>query len=197
MADESKKGRSLAQQSWIWMIVAVVATIGLMVWLGIQSEQHRAQVALMEEEQAAAEAEELEDENDYEAVALSEVAADPAAFEGRDVRVANVVVGADLGQGSFWAHVADASPFLVVYSAQVEDPPAVTPDGAFDIHGRVRPIEPQDADEWIGTGRMHPDAREQLDFATHYLSARRVRAAEPEAGVEAEVVPDEPQDAEG
>jgi hypothetical protein len=195
MAEETKTGKSLAQQSWIWMIVAIVATLGLMVWLGVQSEQHRAQVALMEEERATTEVEDEDDER-YETVSLSAVSLSPEEYEGREVRVENVSVGADLGSGAFWAMVPDASPFLVVYGDEVQDPPPVTEASVFVIRGSVEALDPGSIDRWVETGRMHPDARQQLDFATHYLDAHRVRSADPEAGAEVGVDPEADADAD-
>jgi len=190
MPEESNARRSLAQQSWVWMIVAVVATLGLMVWLAVQSDQHRAQVALMEEERTTAGVEDEDDER-YETVSLTAVALSPEEYEGREVRVENVSVGADLGSGAFWAMVPDASPFLVVYGDDVQDPPPVTEAAVFVIRGAVERLDPAAIDRWINTGRMHPDARPQLDFATHHLSAHRVRSAPPEAGAEVGVDPED------
>jgi hypothetical protein len=158
--------RSDAGNSTIWMIVALAAVVGLIIWLMLATQRLDDRVGIengMEEV----------DGEPATTVTAQELEADPAAHEGTRVRLQNVQVDNMLGQRTFWANAGEARQFLVVVSA--------AQSGAIDagarlsvVEGTVRTRTDEELDRWIQEGALRADARDDALFATHYLQAGRV-----------------------
>src|SRR5690606_9100074 len=113
MADISVTPKPRGQFAWIWALLAIAATLGLMFWLGGQSEQIDAARAAAADSAAATDAA-ADAVEAGEAVDLATVAGAPDTYIGRTLSISGVTVAASLGPRGFWADVPGANPFLVI-----------------------------------------------------------------------------------
>jgi hypothetical protein len=164
MADIDVVQKPAGNLTWLWALVAVLAVGGLMAWLAVQSD--RTTTAAVVQEQPA------EVVDPVDAVQLGALAGDPAAHEGREIRV-EAPVAAQLGPRAFWGDVPGANPFLVVLTADTPAP-ALEPGRTVTVEGWVLPVTDQLVDEWIAAGALTEGARAEATFATHALVADRV-----------------------
>ncbi len=160
----------IAQQTWIWALVAVLAVAGLMWYLAAASESAR-QTAVVEETAAGAATETTAAGPTGEAAELEGIAAAPETFIGRRLAVDNVQVAATLGPSAFWADVPGANPFLVLFSPDVTEQPQLASGQTLDLQGSVAAVNDSLLDVWVQSGAIRPNAREEAAFATHYLLA--------------------------
>jgi len=163
MADISIEKR--ADLTWVWAIAAIVATVGLMVWL-FSTKPANVPVA------AAPEAEPVEAV--AELTPLASIGAGPDQFVGRELEVASVPVTAALGQRTFWADIPGASPFLVVIGPAVQDVSWIREGSTATLRGTVQPVTEAVLDGLVTAGALLPEGRSQAVFATHYFSASEV-----------------------
>ena len=173
MADttvERDKGGNL---TWLWALLAVLAVIGLMVWLASQDVEE-GPVAVEEESAVVAEGA----TTGAEAAELTAIAAAPATFEGRPVQVNGVNVAASLGTRTFWADVPGANPFLVVLAPAVANPEAAAIGSTVGLQGTVVPVTPELISEWVQQGALNEGARAEAEFATHAIQAERLTAGQ-------------------
>jgi hypothetical protein len=165
---EQKKG---GNHTWIWATLAVVAVVGLMVWLASQ-DVATAPVAV--EEDTAAEGATVA--GNAEAAELPAIAADPAGFSGRPLSVTAVPVAATLGTRAFWADIPGANPFLVVVTPEAATPGLIEAGQTVNLQGSVAAVTPELVDQWVQEGAVQPASREEATFATHYLLADQLAA---------------------
>lgn len=171
------------RKSWVWMLVAVVAVGALMAWLSVEAERARTEVVIVEE-QPDIDAE--DDEDEVEWIELEGIAAEPGDFTGRPLRVENVEVISVLGPRGFWAAVEDHSPILVLLAPDLTDQPEVAPHDTFHIRGYVGVVTDSAMDEWVQSRVIVPEARDQVEFASHYLFGERaIRPRDGGAGTNA------------
>jgi hypothetical protein len=152
----------------IMMIIAFLAVAGLMAWLAMESAR-RPVAQVNESAPAAAEATEAEA---VQGVAFSEIAANPAAYEGQTVTVTEMPVGSTLGPRLFWADIPMGQPFIVLVPAGVQ---GVAAGQTVSVDGTVRPINEQVLGEWVATGALEEGMRPAAEAASHYLEVGRVR----------------------
>lgn len=187
MAEHRGGGTPLLRQTWIWALVAVVATAALMVWLANESAQVRAEMAVVEEEND----EDPEDEEEAEWITVEGMAADPGGFDGMRVNLENVRVAAPLGPRAFWADVEGGSLVLVVVAPDLTEAPEITQQDTLHITGFVETLTDSAISEWVASNVLDPEAREQIQIASHYIFGER--AIDPRNS-EAEPASDTPDD---
>jgi len=159
---------SLMRKSWVWMLIAVVAVGALMAWLSVEAERARTEVVIVEESPDID-----DDEDEVEWIELEGIAAEPGEFTGRPLRVENIEVISVLGPRGFWAAVEDQSPILVLLAPDLTEEPEVSPHDTFHIRGYVGIVTDSAMDEWVQSRVIVPEARDQVEFATHYLFGER------------------------
>lgn len=176
---QSSDGPGRSQPTWIFILVAVLAVAALIWWLAIQSQAVQG-IAVVEETPVA------DTVTGGEApargsVELAAIAAAPDSFVNQRVQVSGVSVAATLGEGTFWAEVPGANPFLVVLSPEAEQPSLATGQ-TLDLAGSVALADEAALDEWIESGALPEGRREEAAFATHYLLADQLSMVEAEEG---------------
>lgn len=162
------------RKSWLWMIVAAVATLGLMLWLGFEAGRYRDSVAVVEDTTSAA-----EESSEFDEVEITELAGDLAGYQGRPLFVSGVSVGSQLGNRAFLSDTGTGVLILVVFLAGV-DSPSFQEGDTLGVWGTLEPLTAADVGEWIETGVVAPQARQQLDpnFIRYYLGAERASPEE-------------------
>lgn len=168
MADISVEQKKSGTFSRIWAAVAILAVLGLMLWL-FTNQQTTTQVVQTRDtvEDPAA----VEGPGSAEVVQLSALGANPDGFVGREVRVTNVEVASVLGNRAFWADVPGANPFLVVLAPEAGDASWVANEATSTLQGTVEPVTDTELDAWVQSQAIRPEARDEAGFATHYLRA--------------------------
>jgi hypothetical protein len=167
MADISiEKGKDRADLTWVWALAAIVAIGALMLWLFVSRPT---ETAVVTESDTA----DVAEAPAGEAVDLTLLASTPDQYVGRQVRVVNVPVTAQLGPRAFWTQPQNLSPFLVVVGPEVTDVTWLTEGSAATLEGTVQPVTEADLDRLVTEQALLPEGRSQAVFATHYLAVAR------------------------
>lgn len=169
MADISVQQKKATNLTWIWAVVAIVAIIGLMLWLATQPPPTPVVTEAGTGAGPAAEAASVE------TVDLANLGAAPDQYLGRSVEVRAVPVAAVLGDRAFWADIPGANPFLVILGPEVQDLSWVSEGASATLQGEVEPVLESGVAEWVGNGTIRPGASDEVSFATHYLLVDRVQ----------------------
>jgi hypothetical protein len=174
MADISVEKRATGGQStWLWMLLAVAAVLGLMAWLATRPDTTTQIVA----EQTGAAPAGADFGVGADAVELSTLGANPDAYVNQEIVVRGADVAAVLGPRAYWADVPGANPFLVVLGQSVENIDAPIAGQSYDLQGRVQPVTEQMVNDWVTAGVIAPGSRDEATFATHYLLANQAQNA--------------------
>lgn len=174
MADIDVEQKKAGQQTWIWATLAIISVLALMLWLASQEEETGPVV--MEDDTTAVVADGTEDAG-AETVELTAIAAAPADFADRTVRVNGVEVVATLGARAFWANIPGQNPFLVIVEEGAGDASLVAAQQNVNIRGTVGEVTEALVDEWIAAGAVNQGARDEATFATHAIMADQIRPA--------------------
>lgn len=165
MADIGVAPKSRGRRVWFWAAVAIVAVVGLLLWLAAQSERIDRAEAVAADSAAGG----------VQAVELPALAAAPDGYAGRPLSVHGVTVLASLGPRAFWADVPGRNPFLVVIGPGAADPDAPPEGQTVELEGTVHPLAEAQVDSLVQAGALNEASREEASFATHYLLATEVR----------------------
>lgn len=163
MAEISVEKNNAGRASWIWAAAAIIAVVGLMAWLFSAQEDPRVVTA----------GDSVVEEATVDTVSLAVVNGAPEEYYGETIFVSAADIASVLGTRAFWADVPGQNPFLVVVNPEVPDASWVSAGETVELEGVVRPVTEQDLDQWVQSGSMHPDARSQAAFVTHYLQVTR------------------------
>ncbi|CAN5826579.1 hypothetical protein BH23GEM7_BH23GEM7_02800 [soil metagenome] len=170
-------GGGIAQQTWIWALVAVLAVAGLMWWLAAASESARETAVVQETgRDPAGGAPGAGATPAGEAAELGGIAAAPETFVGRRIAVDDVQVAATLGPRAFWADVPGANPFLVLFAPDLAGQPQLASGQTLNVQGTVAAVTDSLLDVWVQSEAIRPNARDEAAFATHYLLADLITA---------------------
>lgn len=175
MADIDVAQKDAGEKTWIWATVAVLAVVGLMLWLATQEKTDMGP-AVMEDETTEATAGAGTDMPAAEPTELSEIATSPEDYMATTVAVERARVAATLGPRAFWADIPGQNPFLVVVSEDAGNAEIASGE-RLDLEGAVAEVTPEIVDQWVESGTLNEGARDEAEFATHYLQATRVRQA--------------------
>jgi hypothetical protein len=160
------------------MAIAILLVVGLLFWLAANSEP--SQVAAVRE---ADEAAQPSVDDSPAAVDVDEFAANPAAFRGRNVQLANVTVAAPIGTHAFWIDLPSGQPFLVrMAESVVAEGRTVRAGEVVSISGPVFERTAAVVSAWEQEGVITTEGqRMEVEFATDYIEARRVAGGQPAA----------------
>jgi hypothetical protein len=175
MAEIDIEQKQAGQKTWVWASLAIVAVVGLMLWLASQEVDEGPVMAEGDTtgiEQTAGG--QPADEPGTEVVELTAIAGDAASFTGRTVRVNDVDVAATLGDRGFWANVSGQNPFLVIVDEGAGDVELQGGEG-LSVRGTVVEVTKALADEWVAGGAIREGARDEATFASYYLRADQIR----------------------
>lgn len=159
---EQKKGGDF---TWVWAAAAVVAVVGLMVWL-FSTRDLATSTAVVPTEGTDSTA---VAEPTIAATELAAIGATPDQFVDQEVRVEQVPVAAVLGNRGFWAEIPGANPFLMVLSEDVSDVSWLAANDTIALSGVVHPVTEEVVNEWVEGEWIRPGASAEASFATHYL----------------------------
>lgn len=163
-------GKSIAQQTWVWALVAVLSVVGLMWWLASASESVR-ETAVVQETPGRTDDPAAGGAPAAEAAELGGIAAAPEGFVGRRIEVDGVQVAATLGPRAFWADVPGANPFLVLFTPDMTQQVQLASGQRLNVQGSVAAVTDSLLDVWVQSGAIRSQARDEAAFATHYLLA--------------------------
>ena len=159
-----------SKQGWIWTGLAVVSLVAFMVWLAAAAEPS-VPVTVNEDSTATS----SEPAATGEAVALADLVANPAAYQGRTIQVSGVVQ-AKVGEQAFW--LEGQTPFLV--KAGDAAAASVAQAGSqVEVVGVVLARTDSVLEAWKASGAIVGDGQEgEAQFAQMFLEATRVSAAQ-------------------
>ena len=175
MADDAKaRGRSL---TWLWMVVAVVAMGGFLVWLGAASEPSA--VAVVEEDGGEEDDAAGAGEAGVVEVVKDTLAANKARYEGQRVRVAQVEATGALGDRVFWGELGDRAnqvPILVRLDSAAAVGFQVQSGALYTLTGQVTRMSDSIATAWGEQGEFAGEGEQlQAAFADYYIQVSRIR----------------------
>ncbi len=157
------------------MIVAFLAMIGFMYWLNLQAKAQEAEKAAVVAERQAADS---VDNDDMGAITIpaSDIQMDATPFVGQLVRLQDVPVASGLGKEGFWLEMPNKNPFLVSMTDAVKaEGAAPQPGQNVTVIGTILPMNDSVVSAWAAAGSIGEGDRLAAEFATHFLSAQRVR----------------------
>jgi hypothetical protein len=163
MTDSSRRGA--ANLAPVLMIVAFLAMVGFLWWLGATSEGTEPVVM-----------DETPDDMASDTVGSQAVAVTPAdlrqadQYMGQDVRIQGGVADR-IGDEMFFLDLPQ-SPFLVKIPAG-----QTVPQGQVEVVGTVMERTDSALTAWVESGVVSAADQVIVEFATHYIDARRVRRA--------------------
>lgn len=172
MADISVEQQTGGQKTWIWALVAVLATVALMWWLARQSEEVGRVTAVQGDTAAVA-----GQASTAETADLAAVSQAPDTYLGRNIALSGVPVAAALGPRAFWADIPGQNPFLVILGPSVAGVDMPVAGHRLDLEGTVQPVTEEQLNDWITAGTVSEGSRDEASFATHYLLASSARTA--------------------
>lgn len=166
MTESSRRNDSrtgAANLAPVLMILAFAAMAGFLWWLGATSEGTSAMI--MTEDTA-----EVADTTGQTAVQVTpDQLRQAQQFEGQEVRI-GAQVASPVGSQAFFLDLPQ-SPFLVKLPAGVS-----MPDGEVVVTGTVHAMTDSIIDAWSEEGTISAGDRPIVEFATHFIEARQVRA---------------------
>jgi hypothetical protein len=174
MADDARvrSGRSL---TWLWMIVAVVAIGGFLVWLGAASEPSAVAVVEEEAEDDAADAA----GGAFVDVVKDTLAANKGRYEGERVRVAQVEATGTLGDRVFWGELGDRAnqvPILVRLDSAAAASSQVRTGSMYTLTGQIVRMSDSIATVWGEAGEFAGESEQmQAAFADYYIQVSSIR----------------------
>jgi hypothetical protein len=171
MADISVEKKPAGDFTWLWAAAAILAVVGLMAWL-LSTRQAAVQVVTDERSPT----EEVDPTTAAETVAISALAAAPAQYADREVRVEGATVAAVLGERGLWVDVPGGNPFLTILGPEIPGEPFIMTDQRVNLEGTVQPVTEADLDRWVQQNIIRQAARDEASFAEHYLLATRFQA---------------------
>lgn len=162
MTDSSRRGA--ANFTPVLMIVAFLAMLGFLWWLGATSEGTG--TVVMNEDTT-----EVADTVGATAQAVTHMdLRQPEQFEGQDVRISGGIAQ-QVGSRAFFLDLQD-NPFLVRYPSG-----QAAPQGEVEVVGMVRVVNDSLVTAWSEEGSISSGEVPLVQFATHFIDARRVRPA--------------------
>jgi hypothetical protein len=177
MADDAKVGGGRSR-TWLWMIVALVAIGGFLVWLGAASEPSAVAVAEAdggEEEDEAGEG----GMTSFVEVAKDSLAANKARYDGQRVRVAQVEATGSLGNRVFWGELGDRAnqvPILIRMDSAAAQGFQVQTGTLYTLTGQMNRMSDSLATVWGEAGEFAGEGEQmQAAFADYYIQVSTIR----------------------
>ncbi|NNF12659.1 MAG: hypothetical protein HKN72_05530 [Gemmatimonadetes bacterium] len=154
------------------MIVAFVVIGGFMYWLSAQAAAERAQREIDEVP--------VEDTSPTTgAVPVGDIETDGTPFVGQEVRIAATNVASLLGDQGFWLETPSGNPFLISKGPEVmASGVTVTPGSAVGVVGTVHAMGDSVLTAWTDAGTIAEGDRIVAEFATHFIEATEIEAAD-------------------
>lgn len=158
------------------MIVAIVATIALLVWLSFASRPAQGPAMAMDDTTGAT----MEAGPTAPTVTAAEFGGNIAAHANQDVNLAGVTVSNVVNEHLLWVDVPTAqgpSPFLVrVLPGAAATPPA--PQSTVDVEGTVLAKTDSVLNAWDQAGAIPAgNVRATLQTGSYFIEARAIRQA--------------------
>lgn len=182
MAKNSSEQATSGSMATIFMIVALVATIALLVWLSFASRPPEGPVMAMDDE---SDAPMMDAGPTAPSVTAADFGSNIAARVGLDVNVTGVTISNVINEHLMWVDVPTGqgtTPFVVrlLPGAAVSPPAAQT---TVDIEGVVLAKTDSVLTAWEQAGAIpNANVRTTLQTGSYFLEARAIRAAAPAAG---------------
>mgnify|MGYP001159193654 CR=1 FL=1 len=165
--------RPAGPRNWPWMIVSLAVVVGFFAWLATSSQQ--AVVAVVEDVDEV----NLDEVASMPPVSLEEIVEQIDSYLNRAVRIVDVQVVSRLGTQMFWTTLDNGLPFLIKAPEGTE----ITPQSVVEVIGVVYARDDTVLATWEASGVITDEGqRMEAEFATWYLDASEVRAADVEAG---------------
>jgi hypothetical protein len=159
-------GRRDAGNTSIWMLVAIAAVAGLLIWIFFATQRVQ-DVAIVDADPANGEV-----AGEVTPVRITDLESNPEPHAGNRVVVRNVEVDGLLGSRTFWANAGPGRQFLVVIPETAGEVEAGQRLGS--LEGTVRESSQEVLRQFIQAGALREDAFDDALFATHYLDVHRM-----------------------
>jgi hypothetical protein len=162
------------------MILAFAAMAGLLFWLNQESAEFE-DVPVPQEDTAAVAVEDTAGTGAAQAVTAMELRTGTASYMGQMVRVSGVPVAMNVGDEIFMIDLGEGDTQALfpvhldsVLTARGE---AAPPSGAtVTVAGTVQPVNDSIVTAWLDAGAISEGDRPIVEYATHYVDARRIQA---------------------
>lgn len=170
MADIDVARKPGGQYSTILMLVAILAVVGLMAWLAMESSR-RTGMSVDEGGAAAPAASGTGTAAQGGGIAFATLSASPQQYDGQMVTVTEMPIAATLGPRVLWSDVSTADPFLVIVPEGTQGAGA---GQTISATGTVTPVTPELVDQWAQAGAMDAGSRDVALSAPYVLQVTEV-----------------------
>jgi hypothetical protein len=174
MADQAK-GASRSS-TWLWMLLAVVAVVGFLTWIGLASEP--TSVTVVEGDEEGDEAD-LAADSGVVVVVKDTLAADKSRFVGQRVRVSQVEATGNLGDRIFWGELGDRAnqvPILIRMDSAAAEGFQVQSGGLYTVTGEVQQMTDSLAALWSEQNEFAGEGEQmQAAFADYFIQVSNIR----------------------
>lgn len=114
-----------------------------------------------------------------EVITLADIAAGTDTLQNRDLMLREVPVAAAMGQRAFWVELPNRQPYLIKLDADLAATGVTFQSGdTVDIAGRILTMSDSVISDWMTSGAITANQEAEARFATSFLQATDVRAAQ-------------------